>query len=51
MTTNAAPGGPRRSRRMPAKSHKVTFQVDPATPSAEHGESVSALTFTWEIQS
>ena len=34
-----------------SKTYRITFELDPATPDAEQGESVSALTFTWEVQS
>lgn len=32
-------------------TYKITFELDSATTSAEEGESVTGLTFTWEVQS
>jgi len=34
-----------------SKTYRITFQLDPATPDAQQGESVTALVFTWEVQS
>lgn len=34
-----------------SKTYRVTVQLDPAAPDTEQGESVTALTFTWEVQS
>lgn len=34
-----------------ARTYKISFELDAATPSAEQGESVSDLVFTWEVQS
>lgn len=34
-----------------SKTYRTTFQLDTATPNAEQGESVTALVFTWEVQS
>ncbi len=34
-----------------SKTYRITVELDAATPNAEQGESVSALTFTWEVQS
>ena len=34
-----------------SKAYRFTLELDPATPDAEQGESVTGLTFTWEIQS
>ena len=34
-----------------SKAYRITLQLDPATPDSEQGESVSALVFTWEVQS
>ena len=31
-------------------TYRVTVELDSATPTAEEGESVTALTFTWEVQ-
>lgn len=33
------------------KTYRLTVQLDPTTPDVEQGESVSTLTFTWEVQS
>ena len=33
------------------KTYRITVELDPATPTAEQGESVTALTLTWEVQS
>ncbi len=33
-----------------SKTYRVTVELDSAAPNAEQGESVTALTFTWEIQ-
>ena len=34
-----------------SRTYRVSFELDAATPDAEEGESVSALVFTWEVQS
>jgi hypothetical protein len=34
-----------------SKTYQVTVELDAATPNAEQGESVTALTFVWEVQS
>lgn len=34
-----------------SKTYRVTLELDAATPDAEQGESVTALTLTWETQS
>ncbi len=34
-----------------SKTYRITVQLDAGAPNAEQGESVTALTFTWEIQS
>ncbi len=34
-----------------SKTYRITVELDAAAPNAEQGESVTALTFTWEIQS
>lgn len=34
-----------------SKTYQVTVELDAATPDAEQGESVTALTFVWEVQS
>jgi predicted ribosomally synthesized peptide with SipW-like signal peptide len=34
-----------------SKTYRVTVELDSAAPDAEQGESVTALTFTWEVQS
>ncbi len=34
-----------------SKTYRLSVQLAPTTPDAEQGESVSTLTFTWEIQS
>ena len=34
-----------------AKSYKITVELDSDAPNSEQGESVTGLTFTWEIQS
>lgn len=33
------------------KTYQITVELDAATPNAEQNESVTALTFTWEVQS
>ena len=33
------------------KTYRITVELDAATPTAEQGESVTALTLTWEVQS
>ncbi|MCP3975659.1 MAG: hypothetical protein GY720_14330 [bacterium] len=33
-----------------SKTYRITVELDSAAPNAEQGESVTALTFTWEIQ-
>lgn len=33
------------------KTYQITVELDGATPNAEQDESVSVLTFTWEVQS
>jgi predicted ribosomally synthesized peptide with SipW-like signal peptide len=33
-----------------SKTYRITVELDAATPNAEQGESVTALTFTWEVQ-
>lgn len=33
------------------KTYQITVELDAATPNAEQSESVTALTFTWEVQS
>lgn len=32
-------------------TYRITFELDSAAPNSEQGESVTALTFTWEVQS
>jgi hypothetical protein len=32
-------------------AYRITFELDAATPDSQQGESVTALTFTWEVQS
>lgn len=32
-------------------AYRITFELDAATPDAQQGESVTALNFTWEVQS
>ena len=32
-------------------TYRVTVELDPTTPNSEEGESVTALTFTWEVSS
>ena len=34
-----------------SKTYRISVELDAAAPNAEQGESVTALTFTWEIQS
>ncbi len=34
-----------------SKTYRITVQLDPSAPDAEQGESVSAMTFAWEVQS
>jgi predicted ribosomally synthesized peptide with SipW-like signal peptide len=34
-----------------SKTYRFTVELDAATPNAEQGESVTALAFTWEVQS
>ena len=34
-----------------SKTYRITVEVDAAVPDAEQGESVTAMTFTWEVQS
>lgn len=34
-----------------SKTYRVTVELDAAAPDSEQGESVTALTFTWEVQS
>lgn len=34
-----------------SKTYRFTIELDGGTPDAEQGESVSALVFTWEVQS
>ena len=34
-----------------SKTYRITVELDAAAPDAEQGESVTALTFTWEVQS
>lgn len=34
-----------------SETYRITFELDSSTPDAEQGESVTALTFTWEVQS
>jgi predicted ribosomally synthesized peptide with SipW-like signal peptide len=34
-----------------SKTYRFTFELDSSTPNAEQGESVTALTFTWEVTS
>jgi len=34
-----------------SKSYRITVELDSGAPNAEQNESVTALTFTWEIQS
>lgn len=34
-----------------SKSYRFTVELDAATPDAEQGEAVTALAFTWEVQS
>ncbi len=34
-----------------SKTYRITMVLDPTTPNAEQGESVTALAFTWEVQS
>ena len=34
-----------------SKTYRITFELDGATPDAEQAESVTALVFTWEVQS
>ena len=34
-----------------SKTYRVTVALDAAAPDAEQGESVTAMTFTWEVQS
>ncbi len=34
-----------------AKTYRITVELDAATPNAEQGESVTAMTLTWEVQS
>jgi predicted ribosomally synthesized peptide with SipW-like signal peptide len=34
-----------------SKTYQFTVELDAATPNAEQGESVTALAFTWEVQS
>ncbi len=34
-----------------SKAYRFTLELDPATPDTQQGESVTGLTFTWEIQS
>ncbi len=34
-----------------SKTYRFTIELDNGTPDAEQGESVSALAFTWEVQS
>lgn len=33
-----------------SKTYRITVELDAAAPNAEQGESVTALTFTWEVQ-
>ncbi len=33
-----------------SKTYRITAELDSAAPNAEQGESVTALTFTWEVQ-
>ncbi len=34
-----------------SKTYRITVALDAAAPDAEQGESVTAMTFTWEVQS
>ncbi len=34
-----------------SKTYRITVELDAAAPDAEQGESVTAMTFTWEVQS
>lgn len=34
-----------------SKTYRITVELDGAAPDAEQGESVTAMTFTWEVQS
>ena len=34
-----------------SKTYRITVALDSAVPDAEQGESVTAMTFTWEVQS
>ena len=34
-----------------SKTYRITVALDSAAPDAEQGESVTAMTFTWEVQS
>jgi hypothetical protein len=34
-----------------SKTYQITVELDAATPTGEQNESVTALTFTWEVQS
>jgi hypothetical protein len=33
-----------------SRAYRISFQLDPATPDAQQGESVNTLVFTWETQ-
>ena len=34
-----------------SKTYRITVELDAAAPDAEQGESVTAMSFTWEVQS